>query len=506
MRLSSYFVWLAFVPACVLSRVPVNADERAAAVIAMGRELFEREWKPGEAGTRGGDGLGPSFNDVSCVGCHHQGGVGGGGPVDKNVDLISMPQQPRSMTRTQAKRLFRIHPGFFDKNMQPQTTFVLHRFNLVPDYAARRESFVGERNHIDPHPIVRDQLERYLAARPVPPVSAEGLRFHKSQRNTPALFGLGLLDKIPDMFLQELARRQPQLHPEISGRVGPTDNGAGRFGWRAQTARLHTFVLEACGNELGLQVPGVDQALSPDDPAYKPAGLDMTPAQSAAMIAFVASLPRPKQVIPQDGALARVVSAGRNVFAQTGCGACHLENLGPVQGVYSDLLLHDMGPGLRDPARARPTIIVTREAGALSRAGQQDDGDQEEGGEEPVRVPARRPLPFRGSSGAYGGGGASLAGGSVASTAQAGDLIFKIRRTPVPTNLEQEWQTPALWGVADSAPYLHDGRAQTLVEAIAWHGGEAKPAAERFFTLSAENQLAVIEFLRTLRAPRDKPN
>ena len=39
---------------------------------------------------RGGDGLGPVFNDTSCVACHNQGGAGGGGPASKNVDVISV--------------------------------------------------------------------------------------------------------------------------------------------------------------------------------------------------------------------------------------------------------------------------------------------------------------------------------------------------------------------------------------------------------------------------------
>jgi hypothetical protein len=44
----------------------------------------------------------------------------------------------------------------------------------------------------------------------------------------------------------------------------------------------------------------------------------------------------------------------------------------------------------------------------------------------------------------------------------------------LPTNLAQEWRTPPLWGLSDSAPYLHDGRAETVLEAIAQHGGEAE--------------------------------
>jgi cytochrome c peroxidase len=78
-------------------------------------------------------------------------------------------------------------------------------------------------------------------------------------------------------------------------------------------------------------------------------------------------------------------------------------------------------------------------------------------------------------------------------------------RNQVPTNLQQEWRTPPLWGVRDSAPYLHDGRAGTLVEAIAWHGGQGTPSANAFLNLETEKRLEVLEFLRTLRAP-DVPN
>jgi len=45
--------------------------------------------------------------------------------------------------------------------------------------------------------------------------------------------------------------------------------------------------------------------------------------------------------------------------------------------------------------------------------------------------------------------------------------------------LPAEWRTPPLWGVARSAPYLHDGRAPTLEEAIRLHGGQGKDSAHR---------------------------
>ncbi len=67
--------------------------------------------------------------------------------------------------------------------------------------------------------------------------------------------------------------------------------------------------------------------------------------------------------------------------------------------------------------------------------------------------------------------------------------------------LPDEWRTPPLWGVADSGPYLHDGRAPTLNEAIRLHGGQAEESKSRYAVLEANEQDAVIRFLKSLRAP-----
>jgi CxxC motif-containing protein (DUF1111 family) len=64
-----------------------------------------------------------------------------------------------------------------------------------------------------------------------------------------------------------------------------------------------------------------------------------------------------------------------------------------------------------------------------------------------------------------------------------------------------EWRTPPLWGVADSAPYLHDGRAATLEEAITLHGGQGKSASQKFNGLPPAEREQLIAFLKTLRAP-----
>ncbi len=61
-----------------------------------------------------------------------------------------------------------------------------------------------------------------------------------------------------------------------------------------------------------------------------------------------------------------------------------------------------------------------------------------------------------------------------------------------------EFRTQPLWGVIAVGPYLHDGRADTLDEAIRWHGGEASSARDRYEALADDEQLAIREFLASL--------
>ena len=64
----------------LLCAVNAAAAEKSRVEKPSGQELFTREWLPGDSRSAGGDGLGPMFNESSCVGCHNQGGIGGGGP------------------------------------------------------------------------------------------------------------------------------------------------------------------------------------------------------------------------------------------------------------------------------------------------------------------------------------------------------------------------------------------------------------------------------------------
>jgi CxxC motif-containing protein (DUF1111 family) len=160
------------------------------------------------------------------------------------------------------------------------------------------------------------------------------------------MFGAGLIDSIPGGALHELSRLQFAQSGPIKGRVA---SGEGKFGWRAQTAELRSFVRGACANELGLQVSTNDQAVDPLDPSHVSPAPDLTIEQCDDLAAFVASLPTPKQRKPWNIEERKLWDAGSRLFAKTGCADCHTPKVARVEGIYSDLLLHDMGEELSDP-------------------------------------------------------------------------------------------------------------------------------------------------------------
>ena len=68
----------------------------------------------------------------------------------------------------------------------------------------------------------------------------------------------------------------------------------------------------------------------------------------------------------------------------------------------------------------------------------------------------------------------------------------------------KQWKTPPLWGVGmikavnGHQRLLHDGRANGVLEAVLWHGGEAKPAQERVLKMSVAERQALVKFVESL--------
>jgi CxxC motif-containing protein (DUF1111 family) len=312
------------------------------------------------------------------------------------------------------------------------------------------------------HPIFRNQMS-FAFRQQNPATFASQI----SLRNTTALFGAGLIDSIPEAVLVAAAEKSDPLYPQATGRVARLKDGkVGRFGWKAQKASLYDFTMTACAVELGLHVPDHPQAGSPQRPDYQPAGYDLNQAECDALVKYLKELPAPAALTTDNAELRTALQSGERLFAKVGCAACHTPQLGDVAGIYSDLLLHDMGA---------------------------DSGDS---GNYGVFIPD------------------SVASDSEDPIPEAANIQIRNGRFPVPNTqtlqtipddlkgaASQEWRTPPLWGVRDSAPYLHDGRAKTLEQAIAMHGGEGQQAAIAFYRLSKADQIRVLSFLRTLVAP-----
>jgi CxxC motif-containing protein (DUF1111 family) len=382
-------------------------------VVAAGRELFHHEWTANDSLCADGDGLGPVYNATSCVACHNQGGSGGSGSLNSNVTTVTVisdaafPRKPEARERV-------VHSNATPLELR-ETLRDVH--SSLPDHL-----------NVPQSELVRLGHPRGVAV---------------TQVNTPALFGLGLIDAVPDQVLVEEEKNQRSKWGEERdqgevpiGRVSRLPGGRiGKFGWKAQTAALSDFVQAACANELGLGNPGHPQPVPLKKPDYKAPGLDLTQEQCDQITAYVASLPAPRERLPESFQGLADAPAGRELFTTIGCADCHKPNLGNIQGIYSDLLLHRMGSEM---------------SGGVGYRGREFD---------------------------------------------AGN--FALKESPE----AREWRTPPLWGVADSAPYMHDGRAPDLEEAIETHGGQGERSAKRFKALKLREKMQLIAFLETLRAP-----
>jgi CxxC motif-containing protein (DUF1111 family) len=454
--------------AFTLILVPVSGGENPKRNLAsdaedpllIGRRAFSHRWIEDDSRSHGGDGLGPVFNDSSCVACHDQGGTGGGGPAGKNVDVITAffgsgrtasAIKPSEMNSVDLSDLNQIHGGFDSAG-----SVVLHRFGLSPAYKEwRKRLMTPEPSDSTVHTSEADSRSQAGKPEKLPELAKHGkFTIRRTQRNPTALFGAGLIDRISEKAIEAAANAKHAAFPSVQGRVSRTNDGrVGRFGWKAQIASLNDFVLTACAVELGLEVPGHHQAGDPLGYGDRVKGLDLSESECNALVLFVTSLPVPVKTW-------RTSPGGERLFESLGCAACHLPTLGGVDGLYSDLLLHNMGNELQD----------TGGYGAFTR---RSPGEETQGQLGPVAARDHE---------------------SAGTTKQPNNR-------PATGAGRLEWRTPPLWGVGDSAPYLHDGRAQTLNSAILLHGGEAFLSAAKYRELPAVEKLHLLKFLSALRAP-----
>lgn len=481
------------------------------------------------------------------------GGVGGAGESQFNARSIGIEtlRVPGNVSSLQLVRFIAsFYPGLVGSDGTISTVAPLPHFGGNPEQQKRRSNLMqqleGSRGEAG-GPATHPDLEAELASN-VGHVSANAIgRFlltaKSFHRNTPALFGAGLIDGITDEQIEQQAKLQ-RRKKNVSGRPATLSGGGiGRFGWRANMATLEEFTRQACENELGLHVES-DPPVGLEPPAAgfvpvrqsssrSPRHNDISMQDLQSLTAFLKSLPAPSPIRPTDPEQLELVVRGEQLFEEVGCSVCHVQTLGPAENLYSDLLLHDMGETLRGPSTADPYIYAYDEVVL-----------------QPTVVPSRTyyggSVPLSQSTASTSAGTPSSPGGFGPQAMQthwfvrpyqarpgpiqivpiaSRDFVVdrpsrasfrriqrttvrqvKVRRNRVrATNVSQEWRTAPLWGLRDSAPYMHDGRAATVDEAIQMHDGESNWSRRRYQLLKESDQAAVLAFLATFAAPVNAP-
>lgn len=275
-----------------------SSASNTSALIARGELLFSTSFTPSQ-------GLGPLYNNTSCAGCHSTPSKGGMGPEGIGS----------------ATRVGRLTTSGFDP-------------------------MVGRGG---PIARARSVSERGLPCDLQPGIPA-GVNV-TSVRNAPDLYGKGLIDSLSDAVIA--AEAVPKADG-VNGRVHwvkglDGKEHVGRFGWKADTATLKQFVADAFRNELGITSPLAPVDIAPvGQPGHhrcfgEGTGIEDDGSTIDAVTAFIVSLPAP---IPRQSS-----PRGADLFHGLGCDACHTPSLGSgTQSLllYSDLLLHDLGPALDD--------------------------------------------------------------------------------------------------------------------------------------------------------------
>src|SRR5438309_7483852 len=261
-----------------------------------------------------------------------------------------------------------------------------------------------------------------------------------ARRRTTPLFGLGLVDAVPDDALVALAAFEGIFYPLTAGRPSHlvnADNGEpaiGRFGWKAQVPTLHVFSGDAYLNEMGVTNPSFMAESCPQGDCSTAVGhpLSCNPfpglndeGDDVDHFTDFMQLLAP----PPRGPVGPTEIVGETVFNAIGCAQCHTKTLttgsSPIAALdhvdfqpFSDFLLHDMG-SLGDG------ITQNEATGRLMR-------------------------------------------------------------------------TQPLWGLRAQTRVLHDGRALTISDAIEAHAGEGAFPGEAFEALDPISRAALLDFLKSL--------
>jgi hypothetical protein len=347
-------------------------------------------------------------------------------------------------------------------------------------------------------------------------------------RNTPALFGLGAIQRLAEEMSAELRKHRDAAvaqarsdgknvtklltakgvafgsitarpdgsvdTSQVSG-VDP-DLVVKPFQWKGSIASIRDFVRGAAHNELGMQaVELVGDAFDGD---FDGVSDELTVGDVTALTVYNAAQPRPVtrmelaawRLIPAlDDAETAAIQSGETAFDRAGCGSCHVKQLTIVNPVFSepsqqpeyrDAVL----PAGQDPASrgVSPTLPITFDLTA-------DHPDNR------IITPSGRTVRLGSFERNTSGQAVVRLFGDLKRHDMGPGLAESIDEAGTGAST---FKTANLWGVGSTAPYLHDGRATTLTEAILAHGGEGKPSKAAFLALPAREQRNLVAFLNNL--------
>jgi len=308
-------------------------------------------------------GLGPTLNLDSCGGCHlHPASGGTSPPVNPQVALATAEGATNTV------------PSFIRPKGPVREVRFVKNADGTPDGGVHDLFTIAGRADAPGCVLAQPDFEKELARRNV------------IFRIPTPVFGAGLIEHIPDQAIlanqvddaprkKELKiRGRPNIvlaGHAISGQANNNGNDGtvARFGWKAQNKSLLLFSGEAYNVEMGItnelfqterdETPTCQFAVVPntvtDTAGATPVDV-ISPIEKFAFFMRFLAPPAPSSDTPGG---AGSIASGRKLFVDTGCALCHTPTLNtgnaavtalrdrPVN-LFSDLLLHDMGPGLAD--------------------------------------------------------------------------------------------------------------------------------------------------------------
>ena len=329
--------YLTFSPANTVGGVLLETLDPS---LAAGRDLFYRDWlivADAEEQPR----LGPHYDASTCSGCHIETARTTAQRAAGYTAAIARPVDPAHVLNFGSQiTTKRIGAG------APEARIDIESVEIPFRYAD------GETRSL-----------RKLAAYAIGP---GGEQVRVALRTAPLLFGWGLMEKADPEILAYFDDPDDRNADGISGRLADTDGAGVRnvhstlervplFGWKSTHRSLRAQIAAALANDMGLTSPGNcgDRANPPTCSA------EVSDAELDALTDYVRHLGVPNRRRVED-------PKGQHLFGLSGCSDCHVSVLrtipdeqaelaGQIIWPYSDLMLHDMGPGLAEPGNAADT-------------------------------------------------------------------------------------------------------------------------------------------------------